>query len=127
MEAIAEFDGLVCFSLSTTRNPKGSDYLNRVDEALTEGGPTDDKFDLFDEQGSDFMPQVTEITWIYYDVKLKKPERDQHTLKISSSESEEGLTLKEGLESMIKVLNPDNDSKLLRVALVTFGHWEIGY
>ena len=55
-----------------------------MEEALIKGGSTDDKFDLLDEQSSEFIPKVTEISWIYYDLNLKKPEKDQHTLKIKS-------------------------------------------
>jgi len=56
METLAEFDGLVCISLGLTRNPSGSDYMTRVEQSLVEGGLDDDKFDLFDEEGSAFKP-----------------------------------------------------------------------
>lgn len=99
--------------------------MTRVEQSLQEGGLDDDKFDLFDEEGSAFKPQVSEITWIYYDLKLKRPEKDQHSLKIATS-GEEGLSLKEGLLNLKASLTQDNESNL-RVALVTFGHWELGY
>jgi len=42
--------------------------LSRCEEATKEGGVEKENFDLLDEQESEFIPEIKEMSWIIYDL-----------------------------------------------------------
>ena len=82
-------------------------------------------FSIKEELQKDKHPEVTEIVWIEYDLLQKRSGSEWQSREVGQRGPNK-MPLPTALEEFNRFLIGFED-KGLRVGLVTFGHWELGY